>query len=218
MSLGVGKINDARLSQALLNFMQEGIRFAFEGDPSLEDDLVLGSRLPFLLVLGKYSSWIKRNKNHRELLADILFSKEATLRAHPEFDEVHEDDLRCVSEFQDTLGIAAPKRRRVSPERAQDESVGRASIRSAGTGTPGSGAASAGSRRPMSAAGSQRSRFSVQSNLSPLLESPEDRPESPFGEEDSPSPQKRTRLSSSLPEPNESRIDEEASESDESVF
>lgn len=218
MSLGVGKISDARLSQALLNFMQEGIRFAFEGDASLEDDLVLGSRLPFLLVLGKYSSWIKRNKNHRELLADILFSKEATLRAHPEFDEVHEDDLRCVSEFQDTLGIAAPKRRRVSPERTQDESVGRASIRSAGTGTPGSGAASAGSRRPMSAAGSRGSRFSVQSNLSPLLESPEDGPESPFGDEDSPSPQKRTRLSSSLPEPNESRIDEEASESDDSVF
>lgn len=215
MSLGVGKINDARLSQALLNFMQEGIRFAFEGDASLEDDLVLGSRLPFLLVLGKYSSWIKRNKNHREVLADILFSKEATLRANPEFDEVHEDDLRCISDFQDSLGIAAPKRRRVSPERAQDESVSQASIPTANT--PGSGTASAGSRRPMSAAGSLRSRFSVQSNLSPLLESPEDRENSPDLDE-SPSPQKRTRLSSTLPELNESRIAEEPSDSDDSVF
>ena len=212
MSLGVGKINDGRLSQALLNFMQEGIRFAFEGDASMEDDYLLGSRLPFLLVLGKYSTWIKRNKNHRDILADVLFSKEAALRANPEFEEVHEDDLRCISDFQDAIGIAGPKRRRVSPERAQDESVSRASIASAGT--PGSGAASAGSRRPMSAAASQRSRFSVQSNLSPLLETQED-PENNL--DASPSPQKRRRLSSSLLL-NESRISEEESDSDDSAF
>ncbi len=216
MSLGVGKITDARLSQALLNFMQEGIRFAFEGDSNVEDDLLLGTRLPFLLVLSKYASWIKKNKIHREHICDYLFTKEAALRSHPDFDEVHEDDLRCIREFQAILGLSVPKRQHASQDLSQtyeDSSVGRVSRTTA---TPASTARSTGSRRPMSAAGSQQSRVSLQSNLSPLIESPEDRELEE--EEHSPSPQKRRRLANSLPEVNESPADNEENDSFNSDF
>lgn len=224
MTLGVGKLNDIRLSQAIVNFMQEGIRFAFDGDSNEQDDLVLGSRLPFLRVLGKYAMWIKRNKNHREVLTDFVISKEAALRTHPEFDEVHEDDLRCIVDFQEALGLTIPKKRRVSHEASQvegDTSVGRESVRSGG-GTPGSGVASGGSRRALSAAGSQRSRLSAQSSsLSPLVESPKGEKQDGGGDNSSSSsssvsPQKRRRLATSLPELNESRIEEEGNDSDES--
>ena len=109
MSLGVGKLNDSRLAQALVNFMQEGIRFSFEGDSNVDDDLVLGSRLPFLMILSKYSTWMKKSRENREILAGALFAKETELRSHPEFDEVHEDDLRCILEFKQSLGIAITK-------------------------------------------------------------------------------------------------------------
>lgn len=52
-SLGVGKLSDPNLSRALSSFMEEGVRFAFEGNGKEDDDLILGSRLPFLLVLSK---------------------------------------------------------------------------------------------------------------------------------------------------------------------
>ena len=208
MTLGVGKISDTRLSQALLNFMQEGIRYAFDGDANQSDDLVLGSRLPFLQILSKYSTWIKKNNSHRRTLGEFILAKEDALRAHPEFNEVHPDDLAHITHFQDAIGVAEPRRRRVSPEKQEDMSVGRGSHRS----TPGSAPPSAGSRRQMSvASSSQRSRVSVQSNLSPLLESPEDRDSS------SPSPQKRRRLTGSLPELDESRIEEENSDDSSSM-
>jgi hypothetical protein len=214
MTLGVGKLTDVRLSQALLNFLQEGIRFAFEGDLSRQDDLVLGSRLPFLLILLKYASWIKTNKNHRELLATVLFDKEAALRVHPEFDEVHQDDLQCIRDFQEGLKIAVPQKRwgtrNTSVSLDDPSGAGRAS-RIPG-GTPSSMARSTGSRAPLSASSSQRSRISVQSNLSPLVESPEDRED----DDSTLSPQKRRRLTSSLPNVDESRMEEEGLESDDS--
>ena len=204
MTLGVGKLTDARLSQALLNFMQEGIRFAFEGDVSRQDDLVLGSRLPFLLILLKYSSWIKKNRNHREHLATVLFDKEAALRAHAEFDEVHHDDLQCIRDFQEALAISVPLQRRSTDD---SSTAGRASRTPSST--PGSMARTVGSRGLMSAASSQRSKVSVQSNLSPLVESPDH-------EDSSPSPQKRRRLTSSLPNVDETRMEEDGLESDNS--
>ena len=53
MSLGVGKLSDKKLASALIGFVQEGVRFAFHGDKVGEDELVLGSRLPFLLIMSK---------------------------------------------------------------------------------------------------------------------------------------------------------------------
>jgi len=208
MTLGVGKLTDARLSQALLNFMQEGIRFAFEGDVSRQDDLVLGSRLPFLLILLKYSSWIKKNRNHREHLATVLFDKEAALRAHAEFDEVHHDDLQCIRDFQEALAISVPLQRRSNHLATEDSSTaGRASRTP--NGTPGSMARTVGSRGPMSATSSQRSKVSVQSNLSPLVESPDH-------EDSSPSPQKRRRLTSSLTNVDETRMEDDGLGTDNS--
>mmetsp|Transcript_4445 Transcript_4445/g.12822 ORF Transcript_4445/g.12822 Transcript_4445/m.12822 type:complete len:1392 (+) Transcript_4445:134-4309(+) len=216
MSLGVSKLTDSRLSQALLNFMQEGIRFAFEGDTSGVDDLVLGSRLPFLLLLTKYSNWIKKEKGHRRTLAAVLLEKEASLRAHPDFVEVHEDDYRCIRTFQEAFGIAAPKRRQSQHSRDDSSSIGHHSNHSA-TETPASGAPSTGSRRPHSAAGSQRSaRMSIQSNLSPLRESPEDREDSV--DSGSPSPQKRRRLASSLPEVHEDPVADDGESDQSSTF
>lgn len=204
MTLGVGKLNDSRLAQALLNFMQEGIRFAFEGDVNGDDDLVLGSRLPFLDVLSRYSTWFKRDKAKRDTLADVLFQKESALRAHAEFEEVHEDDLLCISRFRASLGIVEAANQGVESTPRDDRSVG--STHADTLNTPGMrSVGSSNSRRKLSTAGSQRSRMSVQSNLSPLLESQAEK-------EVSPSPQKRRRLEASLEE------DEEDSKSAASVF
>lgn len=208
MSLGVGKLNDDRLSQALLNFLQEGIRFAFEGDAKGEDDLVLGSRLPFLMLLMKYSTWVKKNKSHLEVLKGVIFAKESALREHPEFDEVHEDDMRCILEFKASLGVASPKHLGAQSPQTDDEASIEHTSRSPVT-TPMSSVASSARRRVPSTAGSKRSRLSVQSNLSPLPESPEDTVENV---NESPSPQKRRR-SSRYPR-DDSPIEEEASESE----
>lgn len=221
MTLGVGRLSDTRLSQALLNFMREGIRFAFEGDGSPDDDLVLGSRLPFLSILIKYAGWIKKNKTFREALANVLLDKESALRMHPEFDEVHQDDLQCIRNFQAALAISVPKRQSLSRETPMslDESSGIGRLSRQSVGTPGSRVRSTGSSRQMSATSSQRSRVSIQSNLSPLIESPEDTNNEPGDEiSSSPSPQKRRRLANSLPGVNE-RLDvgeEPGFESDDS--
>lgn len=192
-SLGVGKLSDKRLAQALLNFMLEGIRFSFEGDANGEDDLVLGSRLPFLSMLSKYGSWFKQDEEKRDLLADFLFEKETALRAHDEFNEVDELDLECIVKFREALGIISTSNQPVAiASNDEERSIG--SSRSDTLNTPGKRSiGSAGSRRKLSTAGSQRSRVSAQSNLSPLLESPMDRER-----EVSPSPQKRRRLDVSL--------------------
>ena len=46
----IGKFKRKQLSEKMLGFMQEGVRFAFEGD---DGDYVLGSSLPFLILLIK---------------------------------------------------------------------------------------------------------------------------------------------------------------------
>jgi hypothetical protein len=53
-TLGVAKLKDASLKNSFLGFMREGVRFSFDGNGGQDDDLVVGSRLPFLLILSKY--------------------------------------------------------------------------------------------------------------------------------------------------------------------
>lgn len=190
MCLGVGKLSDKRLSRSVLSFVQEGVRFAFEGNRKEDDDLVLGSRLPFLLVLSKYSSWIKKNKAQLETLKDFLFEKESALRTHPEFDEVHEDDLAALRTFKESLGIRETRQISVESTYAQDD-YSAADEDASAIATPSPGTASLNRRRSSSIAGSQRSRMSTQSALSPLEETEE-------RDEVSPSPQKRRRLARSL--------------------
>eukprot|EP00934_Nitzschia_sp_Nitz4_P000537 Nitzschia sp. Nitz4//scaffold50_size126154//44740//48960//NITZ4_003680-RA/size126154-augustus-gene-0.125-mRNA-1//-1//CDS//3329553683//537//frame0 len=140
MTLGVGKLRDERLSQALLNFLQEGVRFAFEGDSNMEDNLILGSRLPFLMLISKYSNWVKRNKNDLKILDDAISSRELALRNHPEFNDVHEDDIRCLADFKKSLGLSQPVLLSAS-------TVDEASVDQPVIGTPTSSVASTANRR-----------------------------------------------------------------------
>lgn len=191
MTLGVGKLSDASLKKSLLGFMKEGVRYAFDGNEKEEDDLVLGSRLPFLNLLAKYSIWVKKEKSQLEQLTDYLLHKESELHHHPEYDEVHEDDLRALDELKRSLGIS----KRVSYAR-EATSTGADDYESAmATPSPSTAASANSSRRRSSTIGSQRSRLSVQSNLSPLYEEEISRDEDDREDSDnSPTPQKRRRL------------------------
>ena len=55
-TLGVaGRLANENLKKSMLGFVREGIRYSFDGAGSnkLDDDLVVGSRLAFLLILSK---------------------------------------------------------------------------------------------------------------------------------------------------------------------
>ena len=174
--------------------MQEGVRFAFEGDRAKEDSFVFGSRLPFLLLMTKYSHWIKKNRGQLSVVRDHLLTKEEIFRAHPEFDDVHEDDIDSLVRFKASIGITESMQRAPRSEYEQGFAGGSAAA------TPSPADASISSRKRMSTGGSKRTRVSNQSNLSPLYESEAEE------SEDSPSPQKRRKLATTL---EHSRIDEE---------
>ena len=48
-TLGVGKLSDPKLIPAVLEFVKEGVRFAFSED----EQLSLGSRIYFLAMIGR---------------------------------------------------------------------------------------------------------------------------------------------------------------------
>ena len=106
-SLGVGRLSDPKLSPALLGFIREGIRFSFSNrDMGSDDqDLVLGCRLSFLSILGKYVNWIRRNRAQKETIGSDLDDREYTLRTHEDFSEVHQDDLNALASFRELLGF-----------------------------------------------------------------------------------------------------------------
>lgn len=197
MGLGVGKISDTKLSRALLNFMQEGVRFAFEGNRGQqEDDLVLGSRLPFLVAVSKYSNWIRKTKSQLDIIRGVLIQKETDLYAHPEFDEVHEDDIAALESFKESLGILTKRKGDSRSASADDQRSLDGTLSIAATPSPTTASASSSKRRRMSTASSQRSRMSIQSNLSPLYEEEGGGNDDDGGHESdgSPSPQKQRRL------------------------
>lgn len=105
--LGVfGKLSDPKLRPALNGFIREGVRFSFSNlDSNGEDTLVLGSRLSFLSILSKYSSWIKRDKQAKKEIQSFVNEKETELRAHEEFGDVHHDDLAALAAFRKDLGL-----------------------------------------------------------------------------------------------------------------
>jgi len=193
-----GRLANESLKKSIFGFVREGIRFSFDGAESnqQDDDLVVGSRLAFLLILSKYSIWIKKEKSHMEQVSDFLIEKETKLRRHPEFEEVHDDDLNALSDFKKSLGI----------KRVAESSFSTADDRSfsvAATPSPSTAASGGSSRRGTLSAlskgsrASRRSGISVQSELSPLYE--EDDTENGGGDdsEGSPTPQKRRRLDAS---------------------
>mmetsp|Transcript_33819 Transcript_33819/g.68201 ORF Transcript_33819/g.68201 Transcript_33819/m.68201 type:complete len:276 (-) Transcript_33819:190-1017(-) len=105
-SLGVGKLSK-QLAPALLGFVQEGIKFAFSNSDGAddEDEWALGTRLSFLRILIKYANWAKKKKDHKQALKETLDEKELALHDHPDFGEVHEDDLAALEAFRKALGL-----------------------------------------------------------------------------------------------------------------
>ncbi|KAL3920710.1 MAG: hypothetical protein SGILL_003121, partial [Bacillariaceae sp.] len=173
-SLGVAKLgNDYKRS--FVSFMKEGVRFAFLDDGVYEN----GARLPFLSILVKYSSWIKKERDDLEELADFVLSKESELRSHPDFDDVHDDDKKALEVFKENLGI-----RRIAESSYYDDETTIATRTTLATPSPSS------SRKKTPAGSSRRSVQSNVSNLSPLEEGDSD------DEEVHSTPQQRRRLMS----------------------
>mmetsp|Transcript_11384 Transcript_11384/g.31517 ORF Transcript_11384/g.31517 Transcript_11384/m.31517 type:complete len:245 (-) Transcript_11384:1217-1951(-) len=102
--LGVGKLSP-KISQGLLGFAHEGIRFAFHGAKGRDDDLIIGSRLPFLRLVGKYSAWIKKDREGLSTIKRYLIENEEAMERDEEFDQVHPDDLKALAAFRASLGM-----------------------------------------------------------------------------------------------------------------
>jgi len=171
-TLGVaGRLSNDVLKKSICGFMREGIRFAFDGPTDGDDELVVGSRLAFLSMLQKFTNWVKKDKAELDKLTDFLIGKETELRRHPEFDEIHPDDLNSLADFRKSLGIKGEIS--YSVVSATGDTEGRY-ISMADS--PASSALF--SRQRMSTAGSRVSRlsgFSAQSDLlSPLVEEDDD--------------------------------------------
>ncbi len=246
-SLGEGKkkkLTNETLSNALLGFMKEGIRFSFTN----HEDFMVGSRLTFLPIFGKYARWVKKNAPYMDDIEDYLEDKELELRKHEEFQEVHEDDLAALEDFRKELGLGPS---RILAEGAstvasyQTGTTGRSSrtpatrvsggeydesdesrddvhdLSSQVTPATSTGATSAARRSRASSGGSIRSRLSsVRSSLSPLYETKEE----DGSEESSGRSSKRSRFDESLESPtskrsqfDESLVSGKGGEDDESM-
>ena len=156
----------------------------------------------FLLPV-RYASWVKKNSELKGVMRDVLDDRESELRSHPEFHEVHEDDLGALARFREALGIG-PSIFEAPQQTTREDASHDADDQSAGNTTTGSqlvtpkSAKSGGSRgRRMSTASSQRSRLSAQSSLSPLMEEKSaSSGEGSEDEEEEESPPKRRKVSS----------------------
>ena len=178
----------------------------------------------FSPIYERYSHWIKKDKAQIQIIGDRLSDNEAELEAHPEFDEVHPDDLAALASFRESLGIKNSRVALKQLSAATPSSHDHHSVADVGT-TP-SPATIMSSKRRFSTSSSQRSKISGQSSLSPLYEE-----DVAVGDDNSPSPQKRRRLMSHQGRGNslgssvtmstigkaQSRIDEVDENDDESV-
>jgi hypothetical protein len=175
-SLGVGKLSDKNLVPALLGFVREGVRFAFSTkEPGDEEELPLGSRLSFLLILSKYLNWIRRDREHLDILRQDLDRKESELREDADFAEVYSDDLEALKSFRSVAGL--------NEFTETDDTSTHYDLQESEM----AGSATASLRRRMSGASSIRSKMSsTVASLSPLYE--EDAGEEDRDHEDAQSP------------------------------
>ena len=183
--LGVfGKLSDERLRPALNGFIREGVRFSFSNlDHNGEDTLVLGSRLSFLSVLGKYASWVKRDKQAKKEIQSFVDEKEFELRNHGEFQDVHVDDLEALVSFRKEMSLKnLPKASSgVSVASAMDEDEEMEDEASDGVNEMPSPVASVSSRTSKASRASSR----ASSRVSSLPALPEGDKESPQNDSDS---------------------------------
>lgn len=134
------------------------------------------------------------------MLRRDLEDAEADLREHPDFHEVHEDDLAALASFRSSLGIKEATRQETSPRSVTDDSSRNSmgddysdegdSVTKASVGTN--------SRRRLSHGGasvsSVRSKLSSAPNsLSPLYEADASMEESPDSDASPPPAKRRSR-------------------------
>lgn len=122
---------------------------------------------------------MKKERDDLEVLTDFLLAKESELRSHADFGEVHDDDMKSLALFKESLGI-----KRTAESSYYDEETTIATRTTIATPSPSS------SRNKTLAGSSRRSVQSNVSNLSPLEEGDSQ------DEDESPTPQKRRRLMS----------------------
>ena len=183
-TLGVfGRLGDKKLGPALNGFIREGIRFSFSNlDVNGEDTLVLGSRLSFLLLLSKYASWIKKNKQSKADIQKYIDELEVDMRNHEEFDDVHEDDLAALAAFRHNIGLKPlPKDATSVASHAEDganeDMVDDESLDSVGDlATPTSTVSRSKGRRSSSSTMKSRGSLNRSSILPPLPEGEEETP------------------------------------------
>lgn len=128
----------------------------------------------------RYSSWLKKEIDDLEDITVFILSKEAELKAHSDFNDIHEDDLGALASFKGSLGI-----KRSAETSYYDEESTIATRTTMATPSPCSS-----HRRGSSTVGSRRSVQSNMSNLSPLEEG-DSREEEEI--ESSPSPRKKRK-------------------------
>lgn len=178
-------------------------------------------------ALSRYANWIRRNKEQRNVLQCDLDDREATLREHPDFDEVHDDDLAAIASFRNALGIKESKRQVTLPRRVTTDANHSVTDYSSDEDDPRSVAS--GKRPRLSHGGSvssARSRMSsVQNFLSPLLEEEDTEENSPEENASPPTAKRRSGhmrasvgsgLSVSTQGHSQPTIDEGSSESEDS--
>jgi hypothetical protein len=106
------------------------------------------------------------------------------LRGHPEYDEIHPDDLKSLAEFKKSLGM-----KRVDSSCLAEEDI---TVDTAGSATASTPSPASTRRTGGSTVASRRSRTSVQSGLSPVYETSDDE-----GTPRTSTSKKRRRLNSS---------------------
>ena len=119
----------------------------------------------------RYLNWIRRKKDQKEELRQDLERREKTLQNHPEFNEIHEDDLEMISSFRSALGLKK-KPLKVEPIEDENSTVDEESVDKVSDllSTPNT-ANSNNSLSRGSSLGSVRSKLSsIRSDLSPLPE------------------------------------------------
>lgn len=120
-TLGVGKLNNPELANALLNFMKDGMKYSFQFDSgSDEENCNLGGNLTFLSVLVAYLKWVKKEKSAVKQLRRLFDALTAELRAHSDFDDIPEEDLEVMNSFGRALGVIV--RKKATPAPATSES------------------------------------------------------------------------------------------------
>jgi hypothetical protein len=159
----------------------------------------------------RYLNWIRRDREHLDILRQDLDRKESELREHADFGEVYSDDLAALASFRSAAGL---------PDYKEAEDTNTMSVVDEYSlqepNMPGSALSSL--RRRMSSVSSIRSKMSsTQASLSPLYEEDAEK-EDHEGDEGSPSQQSQgasvgTSMSLSTLDPAQHTIQEESDES-----